>query len=422
MSDHKSAIVPIEAWCYQSPDVRLAGNTIDVGLFAESLLYYDHVALNVGNTDHFVELVRWFLLNSDLPTFLSLFDEGLVQIYDYAFITSAIQVEQSGTYQLMNIQDQIQSEPNTFNRRYLYSQKIDELIPKARHRKRLYESLSGRAIEVKAADFGSPIENARQDYLDPKRNALILQSFVDEMYRLRGLGKPPEVAVHVTTSPDGSKHNINWNVDLNKISELAGKELGFHKGSPLVAGALTNRLLWSAAKLSADLYLSSPMSMLVGDKLYEASARTSKVNSVITDLKVAVEFPDIRGLVNQRVLPFGEVLKIRRKAKRFRDWVQLETERDRDAIIAYHHEVARESGLKSTGRASLTIFGILGGSLGGAIIGEKIAGVSGQTMGSVFGASLGYLTDLAAKLGTDWKPVVFGDWLRHRIAKFTGNE
>jgi hypothetical protein len=409
MSDHKTAIVPIEAWCYQSPDVLLATNKVDVGLLAESLLYYDHVALNVGNSDHFAHLVRWFLQNSDLSTFLSLFDEDLVHIYNYAFITTAIQIEQSGTYQLMNIQDQIQAKSDTFDNRYLYTRQIDELIPKARHRRRFYDSVSRTAVEVKADDFGAAIENARLDHANPKRNALVLQSFLDDLYPLRGLGSPPQVNVDVIASPDGSKHTINWNLDLNKIAELAGKELGFHKGSPLVASALANRLLWSAANISADLYLSSPISMIVGDKLFEASAKSHNIGSIITDLKLSVEFPDIRTLINKLILPFSEVLKLRKKAKRFRNWIQQESERDRNAIIAYHHEISRESGLKSSARAALTIFGLLGGSYGGAVIGSALAGTTGQALGSSLGATLGYLTDLAAKLGTDWKPVVFGN-------------
>jgi hypothetical protein len=53
MSDHKTALVPIDAWCFNSPDVRFAGKRIDVGLFAESLIYYDQILLNVGNPSNF---------------------------------------------------------------------------------------------------------------------------------------------------------------------------------------------------------------------------------------------------------------------------------------------------------------------------------------------------------------------------------
>lgn len=58
MSDHTTALVPIEAWCFNSPEVRYMGKHIDVGLFAESLIYYDRILLNVGNPSQFAELIN----------------------------------------------------------------------------------------------------------------------------------------------------------------------------------------------------------------------------------------------------------------------------------------------------------------------------------------------------------------------------
>ena len=65
MSDHTTALVPIEAWCFNSPEVRYKGNHIDVGLFAESLIYYDRILLNVGNPSQFAELIKWLVENDN---------------------------------------------------------------------------------------------------------------------------------------------------------------------------------------------------------------------------------------------------------------------------------------------------------------------------------------------------------------------
>lgn len=375
--------------------------------------------LNLGNQVQFAHLLQWFLAHSNFSTFLSLFDDEIVKIYDYSFITSAIKVKEPHTYEIWNIQDPIQTQKGSFARRYLYSPQIDKILPKSRDRKKLYRSVSQKSIEIKSDEMEGVIENARQDCADPERSALIIQAFVDDIYPLRNLGKPPEVRAQVLRTTDGSQNTINWNINLDQLSELAGKELGFHKGAPLAAGAIANRLLWSAAKMSADLYLSKPMSILVGDKLYEAASRIDKSNEIIQNLKLTVDFPDIRNLVNQGIIPFQDILKIRKKAKKFREWIQQESDRDRDAIIAYHNEVAKESGFKTAARSSLTLFGILGGALGGAYIGNQVAGSNGQTIGTIFGTSLGYLTDISAKLGSEWKPLVFGNWLRDRIERYT---
>lgn len=55
MSNHQYAIVPLETWAFSSPDLHISGKKIDVGLFAESLIYYDSVYIVPGNP-HFFSL------------------------------------------------------------------------------------------------------------------------------------------------------------------------------------------------------------------------------------------------------------------------------------------------------------------------------------------------------------------------------
>lgn len=410
------ALVPLEAWSYASPEVRASGRSIDIGLFAEALIYYDRVTVVPTNQPQFAEFIRWFTEQGRFEDLLALFTHGTLKVYDYSFSTAA--VEKDGVYTIWNIQDQIQSRPDTFEQRFLYHPSVEAVLPpKARHRRKVYEALRGNVIEVKAEEFGNAVENARKDFENPHRNQLIVQAFVDELYRFRKLGRAPEVRATVIKSGDGTRHNITWNVNFDQLSEYAGKELNFRLGTPLTAGAHSNRLIWSASRLKCDLFLPSPMSRLVGDKLYESTEAIAKPGKVIEQLERTVEFPDIRQLVNDGRLAFADIMSIRAKAKKFREWLQQESERDRDAIVAYHNEVSRETGLVSAGRKALNLFGVLGGGAIGGVIGNAVAGPVGGALSGAAGSALTYLVEIASNYGTSWKPVIFGEWLRDRIEK-----
>lgn len=411
MSNHSQTIVPISTWCYVSPELGYKGYAIDVGLMAEALIYYDTVYVNITNQPQFATFVEWFIKQGKYDEFLSLVSDGVIQFYDYSFFTSAI--NKDGVMSIWNIQDPIQEKPDTFEQRFLYHEAVQAVLPTGRKRKYFYSTLRNRVIEVKSNEFGTAIENARKDNEQPRRNALILQSFVDELYKFKNLGHPPQIEAKVTKS--NGHTNIQWNINFAEITRLAGKELHFHEQTPLNASAISNRLIWSAASLNCDLYLSKPMSIVTGDKLYETGYRVLKTNSIIDSLQKTVEFPDVRNLVNEAKLSLDDVLFIRNKAGKFRSWLQAEGERDRDALIAYHNEVAKDSGFTKIGRNALNIFGIMGGAAIGSVIETKLPGLSGAAIGAAAVAGTEYLFDLARKINQDWKPIVFGDWMKNRI-------
>ncbi|HWP93384.1 MAG TPA: hypothetical protein VNN20_14415 [Thermodesulfobacteriota bacterium] len=170
------------------------------------------------------------------------------------------------------------------------------------------------------------------------------------------------------------------------------------------------------------MYLGQPISVLVGDKLYESGKQISKVHSIIEELHQKVEFPDLRQLVNCGKIGLKEILIIRKKARKFREWLQQESDRDRDAIIAYHHEVAKEAGFTKLGRKRLNLIGVIGGGAIGSVVGSVVSGHSGAALGGAAGSTVGYVLDIASKLGADWKPVVFGNWFRDRIEKVLDNK
>ena len=84
MSSHRLALVPLEAWSYNAPDVAVTGRKVDVGLLCEALLYYDEVALSVGNQQQFTELLGWFQERGCLDELLALFHEEALLVYEGA--------------------------------------------------------------------------------------------------------------------------------------------------------------------------------------------------------------------------------------------------------------------------------------------------------------------------------------------------
>jgi len=408
----------MESWCFSAPELLSRGISVDLGLLAEALIYYDHVAANITTQPQFAEFLQWFIRQGRLTDLVRLVRDGAVRIYDYAFATIAGQVGDG--YRVLNIQDPVQAQPNSFPRRFLDHESVRAVLEGVPGREGLREALQGNVIEVKAADFGKPVKNATDDYHDSRRNGLIMQALLDELYRMRSLGRAPIVEAEVRKISGTPQYGITWNVSLEELTELAGENLRFHPGLPLTAAANANRLIWSAAQLSCDLYVPRPMSLLVGDKLYESARRAGRAGEVIQELKAQVEFPDIRELVNRGRLELDEILAIRKKAHKFRSWLQQESDRDRDAIIAYHNEVARELGSVRGARKALSMFGILGGPVVGSIIGCEVAGPLGTVIGAAAGAGTTYLAEVAARLAADWRPVVFGTWLKDRIQRAIG--
>jgi len=399
-----------------SPELLRSGKKIDMGLFAEALIYYERVFVIPGNEVMFTDFVSWFVKQGKYNEMLALIREGILNFYHYAFASTAVQLP-DGKYSAMNIQDQEQATVSTFEKRFLSTNRLGTILPHTRQRARLYRDISGRITEVKAEALGSFVLNAQDDFHNPNRAALLVQAFIDEVYPILGLKNIPEVKVSVVKK--GYDHITTWNLNFDQLSQSLGKSLNFNKATPLVGQIHCNRLLWSAANLGCDLYLSSPISVLVGDKLYESNERITSPHSIIDQLVAEVEYPDIRKLVNRGKIGLNEVLELRNKAVRFREWLQNESERDRNAIIAYHNEVAKESGWTRGARKTFSLFGSIGAPVIGAAAGGVVSGTSGAVIGALVASGVAegmkYVIGLASKLNEDWKPVVFGNWVQDRI-------
>jgi hypothetical protein len=67
----------------------------------------------------------------------------------------------TGHMHLLNVEDEGQKIPDSFERRFLYHPSVESVIARPRHREALYRALRDRVIEVKASEFGSLIQDAK---------------------------------------------------------------------------------------------------------------------------------------------------------------------------------------------------------------------------------------------------------------------
>jgi hypothetical protein len=438
MSDHSLAFVPLGAGYHQSTDIFARGRPVDTGLLAEALVYYDRVLMNVDSPLQFSQLISWLIQQGlSVANITALFRAGVFGFYNFAFTTNPYvefeSFERVHIKGLFNIQDRTMLEPKSFFKRFVEFQPLRECFENSGQFERFVSALEGRVIEVKADDIGaSAIENAYRDFLNPKRSALMAQELVNEIYRIKSLGKPPNISVEVTDR-GGGEFTIGWNIPLNRLPALeVESNIKAAVTLPLSTAAAANKYLWATDKLKCDLYLSRPMSALVGDKLFEAAQATlrspTKASDVIQELEARVEFPNLRRLVNLDKIDFPKILEIRKKATKFRRWLQSEADRDRDAIIAYHQEVAKESGFTDVAHRTIKMFGVLGGAAVGAtmpghpIIGATVGALAAEVATEGAQEAIEYVFDLGADLGRNWKPVVFGTWYSQKIAALLEEE
>lgn len=414
--NNSKAIVPIESWAYASPELRINNKIIDMGLLCEALLYYDNIIVDTGNQFAFAELINWFDEQDLTSTFLSLVNEGVITFIDFGFICTS--VEKDGVYSIWNLQDELQMKPDTFEARYLYHPKFEETIKNRKIRRKFYSAFKGNVIEEKAISYESTVEEARKDLRRSERTALLVQAYVDDLYKLKSKKAAPTVtAVSREVSPD--LFITNFNIDFEFLKFLSGDQLNWHNNTYITANAKSIQYLTSASRNLCDLYLPSPMSKLAGDKLYETAFSKTKSKEIIETLSKRVEFPNVRKLVNEGKLNFLQILEIRKKSHKFREWLQFEGTRDYDALIAYHNETAKDMGLSYTFPMDLKLFGAVSGAVIGGAVGGIMAGPFGGAAGAIVGTALSSGGELAESLTNNWKPVVFGRWLSEKISSIT---
>jgi hypothetical protein len=240
---------------------------------------------------------------------------------------------------------------------------------------------------------------------------VLLEILLDDMYHELGYLRPPTVRAKIELLPD-SGVRVRWNLDIDRIAQRLGERLAFHAGAPFVGAAVGSRAVWTAARLKTDLYFAAPMSSYVRYKLAQGN-RAARARAVIHQLEAEANFPDVRGHVNDGDIGVKEVLELRGKADRFREWLRAESLLDRDAATAYLNEAAKAAGWVKAAKTGIVATGVIGGG----VLGEALTGVPGLggVGGAAIGAGAGFLLDLGAKLITGWKPIVFGNYARKVI-------
>lgn len=123
-SSHTRALVPIESWCYGSPELLARGTSIDIGLLAEALIYYDQVLINVSSPSQFASVLEWFIRQDRYDDLLELFREDIVTVYEYSFVSAPIFDGNKKMYSLWNVYDEIQGKVDSFEQRFLYHEDI----------------------------------------------------------------------------------------------------------------------------------------------------------------------------------------------------------------------------------------------------------------------------------------------------------
>lgn len=367
------AFVQLEPWFYQSPRLLQSGKKVDIGLLAESLIYYDTVYFGLTSDEQFAAIATWFKSQGLIEDFIALLaDRTLVPFY-YAFYT--LPGQKDNIWFVYNVQDTDAATTPVFNARVLNSGRLQGLIKKGSVLARVEDAAMAHHIEVKADEFGAGLANARADYADEQRSAFLLQIVVDELYRDLGFLRPPDIEARIVDQPNGIQ-TITYNFDFTLFQNRLGSALTFHPGTPLAGAAYGSKTLWSAARLGSDLYTASPLTMYARYKLAEGS-KVARAKAIVEELVAEVAFPDIRDLVNRGQVGVDAVLLLRRKAAKFREWLRSESAFDRNATIAYLGELAIEAGWTRNAKKVLSAIGIFGG----AALGAQLAGPLGAIGG-----------------------------------------
>jgi len=388
--------------------VRREGKVIDVGLLAEALIYYDRVYFAITSDEQFAALVLWFRSQGMAEELISLLRDGVLVPYYYAFVTLA--GTNNGVWGVVNIQDEEQSQGPVFEQRVLRSGRLQASTRKNSLRERVVAAALEHHIEIKAADFGPGLRNAESDIRQPDRASLLLQVLMDELYPSLGMVSPPRVDVAIEEM--SGLQTIHWGIDLRIFEQRLGPSLAVAPGTPLAAAAFATKTIWSASRLRSDLYVGAPIGDFLQYKLAEGG-KVAKSKLILDTLVAEVGFPNVRMLVNTGQIGFREVADLRTRARRFREWLRTESSLDRNALIAYHEEIAVGSSWSRVGRRALSASGVVGGVAAGALL----AGPLGAVGGALAGEALKYIVDLAAKFDEGWRPRVFGDWARARIER-----
>jgi len=411
----RSVLVPLYTWFGNAPDMMRKGKKIDIGAFAESLVYYDKVFVNIENKAQLYALLDWFKQSDSPDAIVTLMNQGELFFYYYDFVSAPVHLVEADAYKFVNIQSEKHSRLDLF-KRYVVGGDIDTYYSTKGKRKAFFRALEDGVITVEARTFGKAINNAKQFVLEPGNYKCILENLLSSL-KQAGFPVPvPEITV-CKERVGPSEVRLHTNIDFDSISQQIGKKYQFGKHTPLAIASTTNRLLWSSAILGSDIYISSPTYDLLCDKVDEVISHFRDTKRNLKRLSVQVDFPNIREEVNRDLITANDVLRIRGISSDFRSWLHTQVDLDRDIIASYYNDIIERSGLRPCTRKLLRIALLTTVTTSGAVAGSVIGGDIGATIGTGISSSAAgaFLSDLFERLKTGWSPKIFGDSVREIV-------
>ncbi|MGC2238635.1 MAG: hypothetical protein WA584_20950 [Pyrinomonadaceae bacterium] len=477
MSNHTTALVPLATSEYQTPELFYKGNKADTGLFAESLIYYDTLYVHAGNSEQFADFISKLIQQGlSYEQLIELIENGSLKfiypITSHAFCSRGMIPGEPGNniiFSFHPFEEESIKKPNYFEKTFLDTDILrNSFSGLSNLNEKAYNRFCEVSIENSLVFDGESIatglvDNAYEDFLNPERYKLIVKSVLIEIYKLNGIDEVPDFDVRIRKlnyedllEVAENSHSLkstlvgrNYSNGRYEIYEVDSKiplkgiknaeqHARTFRTLPLSCAGLINTYIRSAGILKCDFFLPNPVSQIIGNKLYEIndfeiSKDSVRKQNLVDKLENIVRFPDLHSLINQNQIDFNQVLKIRKKAKKMREWLQqtdVDLDSDFQIFEAYLNEAAKESGFTKNIRRSLHVFGFVASTAIGGLVGHSM---SDNPLSTTVGAATGSIAnevikqssrklseklfDYGADIGKDWKPVCFGNWYKKRIVE-----
>lgn len=413
----KKCFVPIEAWAFASPSVRLNGRHTDVGLMAEALVFFDEVIVNIQSSQHLADVLNSFkCCYGNITPLLDLISSGVLKIHYFDFRSSPI--NNQGVFSYWNIQDKVSEDSHlqSFQQKILYGRPIENVLLKARHRTKMYNLFSEKIIIDGSDKYGNAIEAARESARSHDDIQLLLEAFVKELPNNYQNLFPSKIDVKAFQL-EANKTEHRYNFDFNLLKKQL-PHLNFWKHTPGTGLIHAHRIIYSSRLHNYDIYLPNPLSSLVLAKMSSLSLGNRKFKETAINLQCEANFPDLRTEFNTGETNWKEILYYREKAQRFRDWFSIYGGNPEIAIESYGEEFQACTGTSDYKTKLFSISSFLGTIAGVAV--ERLVTGNNSAIGPVLGTAVGGMTPFVKDLFTasdadGWQPRFFGNWLHKEI-------
>lgn len=415
----KKTFVPIETWAFASPELRLDGIVVDLGLLAEALILFDQLAVNVQTDRQFAQIVESF--HRDFGTvapLIELFESGALTLHYYNFHSAPVKKDGILTY--LNIEEAgTKDNPLlSFQQRILWTKELKNVLPRARHREPLYHAVAAHSVVDTASDYGPAIDAARESVAIDGEVQFFVQSFIDSLPPDYRKLFPDKISISTQKLENGLiQHRYNFDFDRLAPS-LMGLGFGLHTpGSGLIQ---CYRTITTSQLHDLEIYVPPPLSSIIVEKMSSFSFENRRFQKTAVDLKEGASFPDIRAAFNKGELNWHDVLALRKSAKQFREWFNADGGHPELASNTYGEVFQKSTGWTDYKPKlfSITSFST---AVVGAGVGAAIGGPSGAVAGAAIGGISQLMKDLLCDSDSNWQPRFFGYWLNDEIKKRTEN-